>query len=95
MLVGASPAVLALLILAFVPESERWKAAVKKGAEVRLSRFSSRGVLSKTVFAAILSGIPLIGTWAAVSAYIPTWVDDMKPDAGSTETLDRREPRKI
>ncbi|MFZ1932128.1 MAG: MFS transporter [Thermoguttaceae bacterium] len=77
MLVGASPAVLALLILAFVPESERWKAAVKKGGRSPIIAVFQPGVLSKTVFAAILSGIPLIGTWAAVSAYIPTWVDDM------------------
>jgi MFS family permease len=77
MLVGASPAVLALLILAFVPESERWKAAVKKGGRSPIIAIFQPGVLSKTVFAAILSGVPLIGTWAAVSAYIPTWVDDM------------------
>jgi MFS transporter, SHS family, sialic acid transporter len=77
MLVGASPAVLALLILSFVPESERWKAAVKKGGRSPIIAIFAPGVLHKTVFAAILSGIPLIGTWAAVSAYIPTWVDDM------------------
>jgi MFS family permease len=77
MLVGASPAVLALLILSFVPESERWKASVKKGGRSPIIAIFGPGILSKTIFAAILSGIPLIGTWAAVSAYIPTWVDDM------------------
>ena len=77
MLVGASPAVLALLILSFVPESERWKASLKQGGRSPIIAIFQPGILSKTVFAAILSGIPLIGTWAAVSAYIPTWVDDM------------------
>jgi MFS transporter, SHS family, sialic acid transporter len=77
MLVGASPAVLALLVIFFVPESERWKASVKKGGESPIIAIFRPGVLGKTVFAAILSGIPLIGTWAAVSAYIPNWVDDM------------------
>ena len=77
MLVGASPAVLALLIIFFVPESERWKASVKKGGSSPIIAIFKPGILSKTLFAAILSGIPLIGTWAAVSAYIPTWVDDM------------------
>ena len=33
MLVGASPAVLALLILGFVPESERWKAVAETGGQ--------------------------------------------------------------
>jgi MFS transporter, SHS family, sialic acid transporter len=77
MLVGASPAVLALLVIAFVPESERWKAAVKQGGRSPIVAIFGPGVLSKTVLAAVLSGIPLIGTWAAVSAYIPNWVDDM------------------
>jgi MFS transporter, SHS family, sialic acid transporter len=77
MLVGASPAVLALLILSFVPESERWKASLKQGGKSPIIAIFGPRVWSKTVFAAVLSGIPLIGTWAAVSAYIPTWVDDM------------------
>jgi SHS family sialic acid transporter-like MFS transporter len=77
MLVGASPAVLALLILSFVPESERWKASLKQGGKSPIIAIFGSGVWKKTVFAAVLSGIPLIGTWAAVSAYIPTWVDDM------------------
>jgi MFS transporter, SHS family, sialic acid transporter len=77
MLVGASPAVLALLIIFFVPESERWKASVKKGGKSPIIAIFGPGVLSKTLMATVLSGIPLIGTWAAVSAYIPNWVDDM------------------
>jgi MFS transporter, SHS family, sialic acid transporter len=77
MLVGASPAALALLVIFFVPESERWKASVKKGGRSPIIAIFGPGILSKTVFAAVLSGIPLIGTWAAVSAYIPNWVDDM------------------
>jgi MFS transporter, SHS family, sialic acid transporter len=77
MLVGASPAVLALLIVFFVPESERWKASVKKGGKSPILAIFGPGILSKTLLATVLSGIPLIGTWAAVSAYIPNWVDDM------------------
>jgi MFS family permease len=77
MLVGASPAVLALLIVLFVPESERWKASLKKGGSSPIVAIFQPGILGRTLFATVLSGIPLIGTWAAVSAYIPTWVDDM------------------
>jgi MFS transporter, SHS family, sialic acid transporter len=77
MLVGASPAVLALLVIFFVPESERWKASVKKGGVSPIIAIFKPGILGRTLFATILSGIPLIGTWAAVSAYIPNWVDDM------------------
>jgi MFS transporter, SHS family, sialic acid transporter len=86
MLVGASPAALALLVIFFVPESERWKASVKKGGESPIVAIFRPGVLSKTLFATVLSGIPLIGTWAAVSAYIPNWVDDMN-QAQAAKTL--------
>ena len=78
MLVGASPAVLALLIVFFVPESERWKAAAKKGGRSPIIEIFRPGLLSKTVLAMAFSGIPLIGTWAAVSGYIPTWADQLK-----------------
>jgi MFS family permease len=77
MLVGASPAILALLIIFFVPESERWKAAAKKGGRSPLLEIFAPGIRSKTILAMIVAGIPLLGTWAAVSAYIPGWVDDM------------------
>jgi MFS family permease len=77
MLVGASPAVLALLVAIFVPESERWKESVKKGGGNPIVEIFKPGIASKTIMGMILAGIALVGTWAAVSAYIPTWVDDM------------------
>jgi MFS transporter, SHS family, sialic acid transporter len=77
MLVGASPAVLALLIIFFVPESERWKTAASKGGRSPIVEIFAPGIRRKTLLAMVLAGVPLIGTWAAVSAYIPTWVDDM------------------
>jgi MFS family permease len=80
MVVGASPAVLALFIMFFVPESERWKAAVKKGGRSPIIEIFSRGLLSKTLLAMVFSAIPLIGTWAAVSAYVPTWAEQKKEE---------------
>ena len=80
MLVGASPAVLALLILFFVPESERWKAAAKKGGRSPVLEIFSPALLRKTLLAMAFSAIPLIGTWAAVSAYVPTWADQMREE---------------
>ena len=86
-LVGASPALLALLVLFFVPESERWKTSARKGGRSPIIAIFQPGVLSKTLFAMVLSGIPLIGTWAAVSAYIPNWVDDMSQAQGARTLL--------
>lgn len=77
MLVGAVPAALALAIIMFVPESEKWKASVKKGGSKPIREIFSRGLIGKTFFAIVFSAIPLIGTWAAVSGWIPVWVDQM------------------
>lgn len=87
MLVGASPAVLALLIIVFVPESERWKAASKKGGGSPILEIFKPGIVGKTLIATVLAGIPLVGTWAAVSAYIPTWVDDMHQSQAAQKLL--------
>ena len=77
MVVGAAPALLALLISVLVPESERWKASVKQGKSQPLREIFSPRLIRSTLFAIVFSAIPLIGTWAAVSGFIPTWVDQM------------------
>jgi SHS family sialic acid transporter-like MFS transporter len=77
MLVGASPAALALAISLFVPESERWKESVKWGGVRPLREIFSGRLRKMTFFAIVFSAIPLIGTWAAVAGWIPMWVDQM------------------
>ncbi len=77
-LVGATPAVLALLVSFFVPESERWKESVKRGASKPLREIFSGKLLKSTLLAIVFSSVALIGTWAAVSGWTPTWVDQMK-----------------
>jgi MFS family permease len=78
MLVGALPAVLALLVSVFVPESQRWKDSVKRGASKPLREIFSRKLLKSTLLAIVFASVPLIGTWAAVSGWTPSWVDQMK-----------------
>jgi MFS family permease len=77
MLVGAAPAVLALLVALFVPESERWKAAAKKATKQPIVEIFSPGLAKTTILAIVFSAIPLIGTWAAVSGWVPLWVEQM------------------
>jgi MFS family permease len=78
MIVGALPAVLALLVSLFVPESQRWKESVKRGASKPLREIFSRKLLKSTLLAIVFASVPLIGTWAAVSGWTPSWVDQMK-----------------
>ncbi len=77
MLVGAVPALLALGVSVLVPESERWKESLKHGKSQPLREIFSPQLRRRTLFAIIFSSVPLIGTWAAVSGWIPTWVDQM------------------
>ncbi len=78
MLVGASPALLALLVLFVVPESELWKASVKKAGRSPVVEIFRAPLRRKTLLAMAFAGIPLIGTWAAVSAYIPNWTSQIR-----------------
>ena len=68
---------LALAVSVLVPESERWKESMKHGKSQPLREIFSPRLFKRTLFAIIFSSVPLIGTWAAVSGWIPTWVDQM------------------
>jgi len=87
MLVGAAPAVLALLIISFVPESERWKAAVKQGGGSPLVEIFRPGLMRKTLLGIALASVPLIVTWAAVSGWIPGWVNQMTEETAAKGML--------
>jgi len=76
MLVGAAPALLTLLIIFFVPESERWKEAVKKGASQPVREIFSSGLLKNTLLAISFASVALIVTWGIVQ-WIPLWADQM------------------
>ena len=76
MLVGAAPALLTLLISLFVPESERWKEAMKKGPSRPLREIFSAGLLRNTLLAICFSSVALIVTWGIVQ-WIPLWADQM------------------
>jgi MFS family permease len=95
MVVGASPALLALFIVAFVPESERWKMAVKQGGRSPIVEIFSHGLLRKTLLATAFSAIPLIGTWAAISAYVPTWAEVMKEAEAGKSLLSKEDLAKF
>lgn len=78
MLVGASPAVLALFIMVFVPESERWKESRKTASRLPVVEIFAPGLRKTTILAIVFSAIPLIGTWAAVSGWVPVWGEQME-----------------
>jgi MFS transporter, SHS family, sialic acid transporter len=76
LLIGASPALLVFLIRLFVPESERWRAAVKTSPEIPVREIFAGPMRRATLVAIAMASVALIGTWAAVQ-WIPLWVDQM------------------
>src|ERR1019366_786932 len=59
-----------------VPESERWKAAVRRGAARPVREILSSGLLVKTLLGIALASVALIGTWGSVQ-WLPLWADQM------------------
>jgi SHS family sialic acid transporter-like MFS transporter len=76
MIAGAAPALLALAIQLFVPESERWKAAVKQKVARPIHEILEAGLLRTALLAIAFSSIALIGTWGSVQ-WLPLWADQM------------------
>ena len=76
MLAGAAPAVLALAIQMFVPESERWKESVKQGGADPVREIFGPKLLRTTLLAIAFASIALIGTWGSVQ-WLPLWADQL------------------
>lgn len=75
MLAGAAPALLALFIARFVPESAAWKAAVKSGDKPLRAIFSGN-LCRSTLLGIALAAVALIGTWGSVQ-WLPAWADQL------------------
>jgi MFS transporter, SHS family, sialic acid transporter len=76
MLVGAAPALLALVVVFFVPESERWIESTKKGSSRPLKEVFGPALLKNTLLAIAFASVALIVTWGIVQ-WIPLWADQM------------------
>jgi MFS transporter, SHS family, sialic acid transporter len=77
MVAGAAPAVLALFVQWFVPESERWKESVKnEGAARPVREIFSSSLARTTLLAIAFASIALIGTWGSVQ-WLPVWADQL------------------
>ena len=76
MLAGATPALLALLVSLFVPESQRWKESVKRRVVHPLREVFGRGLAGTTLLAIAFAAVALIGTWGSVQ-WLPLWADQM------------------
>ncbi len=77
MVAGAAPALLAIFVIAFIPESQRWQASVSKAASKPLKEIFTTRLLKPTLLGIALASVAFIGTWGAVSAFLPVWTDQL------------------
>lgn len=75
-LVGALPAFLVFFVILCVPESERWKAAVRRAIAKPVREVFSRDLLGTTLLAIAFASVALIGTWGSVQ-WLPLWSDQL------------------
>ena len=60
-----------------------------------LREIFSRKLCKSTLLAIVFASVPLIGTWAAVSGWTPTWVDQMKQMELSKQDLSAAERQHV
>lgn len=70
--VSVFPALLTYFIRMFVPESEKWQQAVQSGPRPSMTAVFTRDLYKRSILAATLSSIALIGTWGSMQ-WIPAW----------------------
>jgi MFS family permease len=80
MLACTAPAVLALLVLLVLPESKRWKQSVQKSGVKPMREVLTTRLAWPTVLATAFASVALIGTWAGVTGFLPSWADKLAPD---------------
>lgn len=75
-LCGLIPGVLAIFIIIFVPESEKWKASVQNKHKVNpLREILTPPHLKNTFIGVVLCTTMMIGTWAAATTFGPRWTN--------------------
>lgn len=87
MLVGATPVVLGVAVLAGVPESQRWlaeRSASKSMPVAPLREVFRPPLLSRTVLGIFLGAVPMIGTWASGKWLVP-WAGAVGGDAAGAQ----------
>jgi MFS family permease len=89
MLVGATPLIVGLAVLAAVPESQRWLAERSAGKTATISPLAEvfrPPLLSRTVIGILLGAVPLVGTWASGKWLVP-WADSRGGDAAGAQAV--------
>jgi MFS family permease len=77
MLSGLAPALLAVFVIGYVPESERWKTSAKAAKSRPIREVLSPPLLRNTLVAVVLCTVMMTGTWAAATSFGPLWAEEL------------------
>jgi MFS family permease len=77
----ALPALLALFIVAFVPESKRWLESTRRATAGPLREIFGTRLLRRVALCIALASVALIGTWACATAFMPSWAQQLAGDS--------------
>ena len=91
MAVGGAPVLLAVWVIAFVPESQRWKVSVQTIKAGPLREVFSPPLLKPMLLAIAFASIAFVATWGGVSGFLPLWAGKLAPDnpyaSGTTQAI--------
>lgn len=85
MFVGATPALLTVIVRIFVPESERWQHAASLAPPAKVRDIFAPEVVRKTLLGTCLAGIALLGTWASIQ-WLQPWANKMAAGTDYAQT---------
>jgi MFS transporter, SHS family, sialic acid transporter len=77
MLAGTAPVLLAVLVIALVPESQRWQKSVQAARAKPIREVFSTPLVWKMLLAITFASVALVGTWGAVTGFLPAWADQL------------------
>lgn len=81
---GILPIILAVIILVFLPESEKWKQLQSADNKLTGKLFSPENSRN-LIFGSIIFGSVLVGLWSIFS-WLPTWVQSLLGDTSDGQT---------
>lgn len=76
LLLGALPALVALFIVLFVPESKKWQHAAATAPKNKISDIFKGRTGKLAILGAVISSIALLGMWGSAQ-WIPIWADKL------------------
>jgi SHS family sialic acid transporter-like MFS transporter len=76
LVVGAAPALLVVILVAFTPESEKWRSAAQVSPGAPLREIFGATLRKRTLLGIAFASVVLIGTWGSVQ-WLPLWADKM------------------